>query len=121
MATDTYTAFYRSEPRIYGVLSEAKEHMASIGSLSVRETFETNANDNIRPGLGSYLVAIEARVVDGRKFSEFQIEAFSLAQYLDRLWTYATGMPLSVHYQGRAIYAYECMHPPKDGPAISMK
>jgi hypothetical protein len=113
MATDTYTAFYRSEPRIYGVLSEPKEHMASIGPLSVREIFEPNANDNIRPGLGSYLVAIEAKVVKHREFSEFQSEAFSLAQCLDRLWTYATGMPLSVHYQGRAIYAYEYLHPPK--------
>jgi hypothetical protein len=113
MATHTYTAFYRSEPRIYGVLSEPKEHMASIGPLSVREIFEPSANDNIRPGLGSYLVSIEAKVVDRREFSEFQSEAFSLAQCLDRLWTYATGMPLSVHYQGMAIYAYEYPHPPQ--------
>jgi hypothetical protein len=113
MATNTYTVFYRSEPRIYGVLSEPKEHMASIGCLSVREIFEPNANDDIRPGLGSYLVAIEAKVADHSEFSEFQSEAFSLAKCLDRLWTYATGMPLSVHYQGRSIYAYEFLHPPK--------
>ena len=113
MATDTYTAFYKSEPRIYGVLNEPKEHMASIGLLSVRETFELNANDHIRPGLGSYEVVIEATVVDDREFFEFQGEAFSLAQCLDRLWTYATGMPLSVLYQGRSIYAYEYLQPPK--------
>jgi hypothetical protein len=113
MATEPYTAFFRSEPRIYGVLTEPKEHIASVGPLSVREIFEPDANDNIRLGLGSYLVVIEAKVVDRGELSEFQREAFSLAQCLDRLWTYATGMPLSVIYQGRAIYAYEYLHPPK--------
>jgi hypothetical protein len=87
--------------------------MASIGLLSVRESFEPNANDHISSGLGSYVVIIEAKVADETEFLVFQDDAFSLAQCLDWLWTYATGIPLSVNYKGPAIHAYECLQPPK--------
>lgn len=116
MSTDTitaYTAYYRSEPRIYRVLNAPISEVQSIGCLTVREAFEPNANEHIRDGLGSYTVVMEAKITDKAKFSAFQREAFDLTQCLDRLWTYATGMPLSVHYQGRAIYAYEYLHPPR--------
>lgn len=113
MSTDTITATYRSEPRIYGVLNEPIVEVQSIGCLTVREIFEPNANEHIRSGLGSYTIVMEARITAEPEFSAFQREAFDLAQCLDRLWTYATGMPLSVNYQGRAIYAYEYLHPPR--------
>lgn len=109
-----HTASYETIPKIYGVLSEIIAHEATFRELEVKECFEEEAHGNIRPGLGSYKITITATVSNRSQFNDFEQKAQNLAQLLDFLWIYVTGVPLSVHYHGKIIEAYEVL-PPPDG------